>query len=147
MYQLPEFQIALKTKVKNSELYKITGPNDIADVCRKCFSEDNIDWYESFVVIAMNKANKVLGFYKVSQGGVSATVCDPKIIMQFALLSNASAIVLCHNHPSGSTIASSQDLAVTERIQGACKLMEISLIDHIILTSESYLSFKEEGHL
>lgn len=144
---LPEFSISLKYKSKKSELKTITCPGDAADVARQCFNADTMDWVESFIVIALNQANKVLGFYKVSSGGVSATVSDPKVIFQFALLSNASAIILAHNHPSGNLEASNADKAMTEKIKNASKMLDITLIDHIIVTDESYTSFSQMGLL
>lgn len=144
---LTEFSIALKYKGKKSELKTIQGADDAAEVARKCFDADSIDWVESFIVVALNNANKVLGFYKVSTGGVSGTIADPKIIFQFALLSNASSIIIAHNHPSGNLTPSNADKAITEKIANAARLLDMTLLDHIIVTDESYFSFQKEGLL
>lgn len=144
---LPEFNISLKYKGKKSELKTISSSNDAADVARMCFDADTMDWTESFIVIALNNANKVLGFYKVSSGGVTATIADPKVIFQFALLSNASYILVAHNHPSGNLQPSNADKAITEKIANAAKLLDMRLLDHIIVTDEGHFSFQESGLL
>lgn len=144
---LPEFEISLKNKCKKSELRVVSGSEDAAKVCRECFDDGKIDWIEEFVVIALNRANKVLGFYKVSSGGVSGTVADPKVIFQFALLSNASGLIISHNHPSGNTTPSQADLNLTKKLVHAAAFLDIKILDHIIVTDESHYSFADEGHL
>lgn len=144
---LPEFKISLKYKSKKTELKTISGTDDAAEVARMCFDADTMDWTESFIVIALNNANKVLGFYKVSSGGVTATIADPKVIFQFALLSNASHIIIAHNHPSGNLQPSNADKQITEKIANAAKLLDMRLLDHIIVTDESYYSFEKAGLL
>lgn len=142
---LPEFKISLKKKGSLEELYEINSPETAANVCRKCFDSGVIDWKEEFIVIALSRARKMMGFYKVSSGGVTGTVADPKVIFQFALLSNASAILLCHNHPSGNLRPSEQDNELTQKLSKAGKFLDIEVIDHLIVTSESYYSFSENG--
>ena len=95
----------------------------------------------------MNRANKVLGVYKVSSGGVTGTVADPKQIFTAALKANACAIVLSHNHPSGNLKPSRQDEQLTSKIKEAGSFLDIKVLDHIIVTSEAYYSFADEGLL
>jgi DNA repair protein RadC len=146
-YLLPEFKITLKNKGKASEAKTVNSSDDAAEVARLCFDSEKMEWVEEFVVITLNRANRVVGFFKVSSGGVSGTVADPKVIFQLALLSNASGLILAHNHPSGNLKPSAQDLTLTEKIKGAGKLLDISIIDHIIVTAESSYSFADEGIL
>lgn len=145
--QLPEFEINLKTKVKPSKLFTIQSTADGAAVARKCFNEDHIEWIESFIAIAVDRSLKVLGFYKISTGGTNSVEADPKVILQFALLSNATAIILAHNHPGGKVTPSNVDIDVTFVIERACNAIRVKLIDHIIITSESYYSFSENGYI
>jgi len=98
-------------------------------------------------VLLLNRANRVLGFVKISEGGVSGTVVDPKKIFQIALKANASGIILAHNHPSGNTTPSASDESITAKIVAAGKFLEISVLDHLIITSEQYFSFSDEGRL
>lgn len=144
---LPEFKISLKKKRSFEEMFLISNSKSAADLCRNCFDSDLIDWKEEFIVIALSKANKVLGFYKISSGGVTGTVCDPKVIFQFALLSNACRLILSHNHPSGNLKASVGDRDITDKLVKGGNLLDIEIVDHIIVTSEGYTSFSDEGWL
>jgi DNA repair protein RadC len=92
-----------------------------------------------------NRANKVLGIFELSTGGVSGTVADPKLIFAAALKVAASGLILSHNHPSGNLQPSQADIDLTRKIKEAGKLLEIQLLDHIILTTEGYYSFADEG--
>jgi DNA repair protein RadC len=87
----------------------------------------------------------VLGIFEVSSGGVTGTVADPKLIFVAALKANACAIVISHNHPSGNLKPSQQDEQLTQKINQAGKFLDIKLLDHIIVTSEGYYSFADEG--
>jgi DNA repair protein RadC len=113
--------------------------NNIAD-----FMED-IQWRENFGVLFLSNCNKVIGHKIVSSGGVSATVADPKIIYQHALVCNASFIVVFHNHPSGSTSPSVADKNLTIDLKRAGEFLALRVLDHLILTNDSYFSFADEG--
>jgi len=146
-YIAPEFTISLKSKVKASERFQIRGSADCYEVFKEIFDADSIEWTETMIVVALSNANKVLGFYKISSGGLAGTICDPRIVYQFALLSNASSLILAHNHPSGSLKPSSADIAITKKIKAAGELMDIRLLDHLIITTEGYASLADEGLL
>jgi DNA repair protein RadC len=106
-----------------------------------------MDLVEQFKVLFLNRSNKVICIYNVSSGGVTGTVADPKLIFTAALKVNAVSIVLCHNHPSGSLKPSRADEELTQKIKGAGNFLDIKVLDHIILTAESYFSFADEGLL
>jgi len=93
----------------------------------------------------LNQANKVLGVTTISEGGISETTADIRIILQAAILSNASGIILSHNHPSGNIQPSGDDNRITQRIKEAAKIVRISLLDHLIVSNETYYSFADEG--
>jgi DNA repair protein RadC len=93
----------------------------------------------------LNRANKVLGIAQISQGGISGTVTDVRIILQYALKANASGIILCHNHPSGNTEPSESDLRITSKLKDAALVNDINLLDHLIITSEGYYSMADMG--
>ena len=93
----------------------------------------------------MNRSNHVLGCLTVSEGGPCSTTVDVKLILQGALLTNASGVILAHNHPSGNLKPSEPDKIMTERIRKALTVMEVNLLDHLIVTRESYFSFVDEG--
>lgn len=96
-------------------------------------------------MLILNRANKVMCWYLVSAGGTSGTVVDPKIVFAVALKCHASAIIIAHNHPSGNLKPSQQDVDLTKKLYSAGKLLEISVLDHIILTTEHFFSFADEG--
>ena len=144
---LPEFQISLKYKGKKSELETISTSQDAARICRACFDISKIDWVEEMIIVALSQANKVMGFFKISSGGITGTVADPRVIFQFALLSNATGLILSHNHPSGTLKPSIQDDRLTEKIVEAAKLFDINIIDHIIITDESHYSYRDNDKL
>lgn len=94
-------------------------------------------------MLCLNKANKIVGFYNVSNGGRSSTIVDPKIIFTVSLKCASSSIIIAHNHPSGSLIPSSQDKTITRKIKEGGDILEIKLLDHLIVSSKGYYSFAE----
>ncbi len=102
---------------------------------------------EVFAVLFLNRANKVNHFEIVSEGGITGTVADPKIILRIALEQNAVNLILCHNHPSGSLRPSRADEQLTAKIKEAASYLDIKVLDHIIVSEEGYYSFADEGLL
>jgi DNA repair protein RadC len=101
--------------------------------------------YETFVVGYLNRANRLIVVYELSKGGIKGTVADPRLILSVALKNAATGILLAHNHPSGNLQPSLQDKEITKKIQEACKLLEITLLDHLIVVQDdAYFSFADE---
>jgi DNA repair protein RadC len=111
------------------------------------FDKESIEYRESIKIILLNKGHQVLGFHTASFGGTSSCIADVKIIMQVAILSNASAIIIAHNHPSGNTIPSEDDNILTKKIKLACEIMDILLLDHLIVSKEGYYSYADESRI
>lgn len=126
------------------EKTKITSSNDIYEYFNHYIADLP---HEEFWVIYLNRANKIIDKLKISQGGVSGTVADVKIILKNALQKLASSIIICHNHPSGNTKPSEADIKITKKIKEACILIDINVLDHIIITEKEYFSFADEGLL
>lgn len=101
--------------------------------------------HEEFWLLMLNRANRVIGRFKVSQGGLAGTVIDTRIILKKALDSLASSIIVCHNHPSGNNRPSDADVKITEKLKKAAEMLEIKLLDHVIIADKSYFSFADEG--
>jgi len=141
---LAEIKISYMNNVKPSDRRKVSGSADMADILRNVWS-DRIEYVEEFLVICLNRANMVLGWAKVSQGGISGTVADPKVIFQVALKANASSIIIAHNHPSGNLQPSEADINLTRKIKDAGLSLDLPVLDHLILTPEGYYSFADEG--
>lgn len=103
--------------------------------------------YEEFYIILLNRANELVSIQKISEGGTSGTVVDPKKVFKLGLIYQASGIILCHNHPSGNLQASQQDKNITKRLKTSGELIEINILDHLIIGKGKYLSFADEGLL
>jgi len=103
--------------------------------------------HEVFAVLFLNRANKMNHFEIISEGGITGTVADPRIILRRAIEEDAISIILCHNHPSGSLKPSKADEQLTEKIKAAAQLLDISVMDHIIVSESGYYSFADEGLL
>lgn len=146
-FQAAEIQLSYKSNVKPSLRPKISVSRDACEVLRQSWDESKLELVEQFKVLFTNRANKVLGIMEVSTGGIAGTVVDPRLVFVAALKAAASGIILCHNHPSGNLKPSQADIDLTRKIKEGGKLLEIQLLDHIILTSEGYYSFADEGVL
>ena len=121
---------------------KISGSRDVYEMMRPVF----IDLpHEEFWLIMLNRANFVIKKELISRGGVAGTVVDTKIIFKTAVENYASSIIICHNHPSGNLKPSDADIKITRTIKEAGKIMEITLLDHLIVTDTNYYSFGDEG--
>jgi len=103
--------------------------------------------HEVFAIVLLNRANKVNHFEIISEGGITGTVADPRIILKKALEEDAVSIILCHNHPSGSLKPSKADEELTNKIKEAARFLDIKVIDHIIVSDQGYYSFADEGIL
>jgi DNA repair protein RadC len=103
--------------------------------------------YEEFWILFLNRSNKLIDRSKVSQGGISGTVIDNRLILKSAIEKLASGIILCHNHPSGNKQPSTNDIDITKKLTEAGKLVDINILDHVIIANNSYFSFADEGLL
>lgn len=143
-YNIAEIQVSYKAKLKASERKKIISSKDAEIVFRNLWSDD-MELREEFYILLLNRSNRILGWYKISQGGIAGTVVDSKLIFSIALKGLASGIILAHNHPSGNLQPSETDIQLTNRLKEAGKVLEISVLDHLILTNESCFSFADNG--
>lgn len=127
---------------------KINCSRDLANYARQFYKTD-IEIYESFFLVLLNRANNTTGYVKISQGGTAGTVVDLKILAYYAIKSISSAIALVHNHPSGETKPSNQDRDITKKIVSGLKLLDVTVLDHIIIgpDEKKYFSFADEGLL
>jgi DNA repair protein RadC len=122
----------------------ITSSRDIAMFLQSRFRDHR---HEVFAVIFLNRSNKVNHFEIISEGGITGTVADPRIILRKALEEEAVNLILCHNHPSGSLKPSRMDEQLTQKIKEAARLLDITVLDHIIVSDCGYYSFADEGIL
>jgi len=122
----------------------ITSSRDAAEYFRPLLEDLPV---EEFWVLLLNRSNTVIDKFMVSQGGLTGTVIDVRIILKNTLEKLASGMILCHNHPSGNTKPSEADKNITRKIKHAAELMEISVLDHVIIAHHQYFSFADEGIL
>lgn len=141
-----EITINYKPLPQLLDSYKVLSSNDTYKILRKHWS-DKISYKEEFYILLLNRANVIIGISKISEGGLSGTVVDPKMIFQSALKANAANIILAHNHPSGNLQPSGADISITKRLVQAGLFLELPIIDHIIITETNYYSFADEGLL
>ena len=144
-YTVGEVELSYKPKFKN--LHKIVSSEDAYKYLLPTYKEGTICYKEYFKVLFLIQANQVLGYTHISEGGITDTTVDVRVILQAALLTNSIALVLAHNHPSGNLKPSRQDMDITKQLKEAARLMRISVLDHLILTDAGYYSFADEGEL
>lgn len=142
--QLAEIQISYSNKVKPSQMEKVTTSSDAERIFRSIWRQ-SMELKECFYAMYLNRNNKILGVLLISEGGISGTVVDIRNIYQAALKANASSIIVAHNHPSGNLDPSESDKQMTNKIKEAGRILDIQILDHLIMISEGYLSFADEG--
>ncbi len=124
------------------EAAQIKCSKDVADIFQPLLSDLT---HEEFWILFLNRSNKIINRMKLSQGGISGTVTDVRIVMKKAIEYLASGIIVCHNHPSGNLSPSDSDSRITQKIKDAGSLMDIQLLDHIIISGDEYYSFADNG--
>jgi len=144
-----EIDIVYKRKVvcKASERPLVQSSSDGYQIAKHYWNEDKIELLEEFKVLFLSRANRVLQIFTVSQGGITATVADPRLILGAAIRVAACSMILVHNHPSGSLTPSRPDEELTNKIREGAKYFDIKVLDHLIISSEGYYSFADEGLL
>jgi len=145
--QVAEIQLVYRSNVKPSQRPKVSSSREAYEVFFKNWDLGKIEFVEQFKVMLLNRAHKVLGIYELSCGSVAGTVADPKLVFVAALKSNASSVIVAHNHPSGCLTPSQADINLTKKLKDGGKLLDIAVLDHVIVTNEGHYSFADEGIL
>jgi DNA repair protein RadC len=142
-----EVDLIYKSKVKATDRTSIKCSTDAYNVLLSCWEKDKMQLVEQFKVLFLNRANQVLGVYHLSTGGITGTVADPRLIFTAALKLNTCGVILAHNHPSGNLQPSRADEELTNKIKHAGNFLDIKVLDHVIVHSEGYYSFADEGNI
>jgi DNA repair protein RadC len=121
---------------------QIKCSKDVADIFQPLLSDLS---HEEFWILFLNRSNRVINRMKLSQGGISGTVTDVRLVMKKAIEYLASGIIVCHNHPSGNLNPSESDSKITQKIKDAGNMMDIQLLDHLIISDKDYYSFADNG--
>lgn len=148
MNNISEIKVSYHNKVNLSTAPTIKSSKDAASLLFSNWDIGEIELRESFKILLLNRSNKVKGVFEVSQGGVSSTVVDAKLIFSVALRSVSTSIIIAHNHPSGNTKPSEADIQITKKLRSGAEHLDISILDHIIISPDgNYYSFADEGLL
>jgi len=142
---ISEVQITYSSKVKSKDRIKITCSAEAVKAYRMFWP--SFEHIEFAYLLLLNRQNQIIGKHFLAKGGMTGTVIDLRVVFQVALKANATSIMMAHNHPSGNLSPSAADRKITRQLKEAGTILEIPLIDHIILTEESYFSFADEGLL
>lgn len=145
--RIAEVELIYKCKIPYSARTTITCSKDTYSILLSNWNPNKIELQEQFKVLLLNRSNAVLGIAEISMGGITGTVVDIRLILSTALKANATSLILCHNHPSGNLNPSVADEKITTKVKTAAAFLDINVLDHIILSSEGYFSFADEGRI
>ncbi len=141
---LAAVELYTRKKAKNNLREKIHSSTDVYRIMQPIMVNQEV---EELWAIYMNMASRIVKMKRISVGGIAQTLVDIRILLKEALLCNAVAMTICHNHPSGNVRPSSADDQLTEKISKACKTMDIRFLDHVIIADDTYYSYADEGRL
>ena len=145
MMKLPEIEI--KVTLSKGEKIKIGNSQDAYNVFKDLFDPNTLVWSEEMILLAVNRNNEIYAWRRISSGGTTGTVCDPKVIFSILLNCGASAFILAHNHPSGSLVPSAQDISITKKLVNGGEILDINLLDHLIIGHDNYYSMADNQEL
>lgn len=140
-----EIEVSYSNRIPAKDRIKICTSGDAFDASKLFWP--STDHVEYFYVLYLNRHSQILGCHQISKGGFTGTVIDVRVIFQIALKACATSIICLHNHPSGNTTPSDADQQITQKIKEAGRTLDIQLLDHLVITSEKYFSFADEGLL
>lgn len=144
-FKVSEVNLTYSPNYKIADRPKISSSKDAYDIVLSKWNLDKINLLEEFKILLLNRGNRVLGFVNISQGGMTGTIADPKLIFVAPLKAAASYIILVHNHPSEQLKPSGEDIRLTKKLVEAGKLLDILVVDHLVITKDGYYSFCDEG--
>jgi DNA repair protein RadC len=147
LWQVPEIELTYRSTISVEQMPIIICSRDSFEILRQSWNPDNIGLYESFKILLLNNTLKAMGVVEVARGGINGIAVDLRLIYAAALKCRAASIVLAHNHPSGNLMPSREDILLTTKAQEGAKLLNIQIADHIIITTDKYYSFSDEGIL
>lgn len=138
----------VKVSYKKGAFGKVSNSLNAVDYCRSIPEfENRMEYQEVFAAIYLDNSNNILCHQIIGMGAINATMADIRIIFSTALKTLSTSLILCHNHPSGALLESKADIDLTKKVKEAGKLFDIQVLDHIILTKDSYMSFADQNKL
>ena len=143
--KVSEVELVYKSKVKASERPVVSSSKEVYELLKRVWDDTKIELVEQFKILLLNQSNKVIGISELATGGMTGTVADPRIIFTTALKAAACNLILAHNHPSGNLKPSRVDIELTRKIKEGGRLLDITVLDHLIISNEAYYSMADEG--
>lgn len=143
--QVADVRAVYSTKIPAKDRVKVISSQMAYKALLPYYTDGIMEQKEVFCALYLDKANKMLGTAKITEGSVSSCIVDVPYIFRLAILMNASSIILCHNHPSGNLQESDADKIITKKIIQAGELLDIKILDHLIIHEENYHSFADNG--
>lgn len=147
LFSVAEVELIYRNKIRQQDKRIISEASHAYDIFLSSWDMEKINLVEQFSILLLDRSNTCLGLSKVATGGVTACFVDPRIVFGTALKARACGLIMAHNHPSGKLKPSNADIALTSKFKEAGKLLEISVLDHLIVTPNDYFSFANEGLL
>lgn len=144
-YSVNEVEIVYKNKIPYQDRIQINQSSTAYEILRQYWDENRIELVEQFKILLLDRRHHCLGVSEIATGGITGCVVDPRIVFATALKTRASGLILAHNHPSGNLKPSEADIALTRKLMQGGKLLEISVLDHLIVTPHKYCSFADDG--
>lgn len=145
VFQYQEVEVRL-VKERTANYVKVRSSREVYNfLMGNVYDNEEMDTYEMFYVMFMNNANKIVGVYRHSQGGMTGTLVDIRLVLVTALKMGAVSMILSHNHPSGTLIASQSDKLLTKKMQKGAETIDMKVLDHVIVTQDGYFSFADEN--
>jgi DNA repair protein RadC len=146
--KVAEVELRYRTNVNPKDRAQVKSSQDAYELFLESWNRNTIEYFEEFKVLLLNRNNRVLGITTLTKGTSSGTIVDIRLLLQYALKTNASSIIVAHNHPSGNLEPSEADKSVTKRILAGCDVIDVKLLDHLIIANEGgFYSFADEGVL
>lgn len=146
MYSVGEVDLIYNRHIPIEQQTKVFTSKEAYEVLIKFTDLFKIELKEQFFVLCMNSNGNINAFTKLFEGSVNGCAVDVKNILQAALITNSTAIIIAHNHPSGNLNPSDLDVMITQRVKNACEIMDIKMLDHIVFTTKGYYSFHEKNN-
>jgi DNA repair protein RadC len=146
LFSVSEVELIYRNKINPNDRPRVTEVRHAYDILLSAWDMNKIELIEQFHILLLDRGNKCLGISKISTGGISACLVDPKIVFATALKAKASGLIMAHNHPSGSLTPSTADIDLTKKLREGAKLLDLNVMDHLIVTPRDYYSFASDGY-
>lgn len=145
LFSLTEVELSYRNPIDLKDRPTVCSSQQAYDVLMQAWDMNRIELLEEFIILLLDRQHRCIGLSKISVGGISACLVDPKIVFATALKARSSGLILSHNHPSGNIQPSEADISLTSKLRAGGYLLEMPVLDHLVVTPHNYFSFADEG--